>query len=180
MITWIALLRGVNVGGNNILPMKDLRAIVEALGHKNVRTYIQSGNCVFQANETDNEKIAAALGAAIEKQAGFRPAICVLTKDQLDAAIAKNPFDVSEDDLKNVYLYFLLEKAPAFDAEALRAFATQGEAFLLSEGVFYLHAPNGVGRSKLAEKLGKFLTVETTARNLRSAKKIADLASSGD
>lgn len=179
MKTWIALLRGINVGGNNILPMKDLRAIAEGLGFENVRTYIQSGNCIFQTGETEPERLAKNLSDAIERHAGFYPSVCVLASEKLENAIDAVPFEVEAENHKNVHLFFLFEKPAGFDALGLHAFATQQEEFLLIDKTFYLHTPNGIGRSKLAEKLSKFLAVEMTARNLRSATKIAELASDG-
>lgn len=176
MNTWIALLRGINVGGKNILPMKDLRAIVERLGYENIRTYIQSGNCVFDSANDNPDRLADTLSEAINKHAGFQPSVCVLTAKSLKGAIAVNPFSVDDANLKNVHLFFLMADISTFDEAALKIFATQGEQFHLVGRVFYLWTPNGIGRSKLAEKISKLIPVEMTARNLRSAIKIAALA----
>ena len=107
--TWIALLRGVNVGGNNSLPMKGLRELLEGLGHTNVATYIQSGNCVFQSKSASAAKISEGIAAAIKSGFGFKPAVITLSLKELDAALEDNPFPQGSDDLKSVYVFFLSE-----------------------------------------------------------------------
>lgn len=177
MQKWIALLRGVNVGGKNILPMKDLRALLEGLGHREVKTYIQSGNCVFASAVTNRTALQAGLAAAIEKSFGFRPAVLVLTAEDMKAAIDRNPFGERVNDPKNLHLHFLIQEGTeACDLATLQDYATADEEFQLIDGVFYFYAPNGMGRSKAADKITRFLPVEMTARNLNSARKILDLA----
>jgi uncharacterized protein (DUF1697 family) len=176
MKTWIALLRGINVGGHNILPMKELRALLETEGFVDVRTYIQSGNCVFGASESDAETLADLITERIEQNFGFRPAVLVLEKPDLDRAIADNPFAEHADDPKTIHLSFLKERPTSPDLEALRALQASSEHFELTQTVFYLHAPDGIGRSKLAAQVEKKLGVQTTARNLRTVLKLAELA----
>lgn len=178
MQKWIALLRGVNVGGKNILPMKDLRVLLESLGHGEVRTYIQSGNCVFTSPVTDRAALQEGLSDAIEKDFGFRPATFVLTAEDMQTAIDRNPFGERVNDPKNLHLHFLMQEgSEACDLVALQDYATADEEFQLIDGVFYFYAPNGLGRSKAADKITRFLPVEMTARNLNSARKILELAS---
>lgn len=176
MQTWIALLRGVNVGGNNILPMKCLRELLGELGFEDARTYIQSGNCVFRAEGMDAAAIAESLSGAIGRQFGFRPAVLVLKREELDAALAGNPFSSDAIDPKTVHLFFLAEPVKLTNRQAMRALLTDADNFALIGNIFYLHTPGGFGRCKLADRLGKFLPVEMTARNLRSVRKIAELA----
>lgn len=173
MNTWIALLRGINVGGNNILPMKNLKTMCEELGFKNVQTYIQSGNCVLCADQADARTIADLISGRIEQQFGFRPPILVLKASELGAAIAGNPYP--EGDPKTVQLFFLFEPAPHADLAALEALRSNSERFRLTDTVFYLHAPDGVGRSKLVEKVGKHVPVAMTGRNLRTALKLQEM-----
>jgi uncharacterized protein (DUF1697 family) len=176
MRTWVALLRGVNVGGANILPMKDLRDLVLGLGHLEVRTYIQSGNCVFRSGAGDATAIGMGIGRAVERRFGFYPSVMVLSAEALDQAIAGNPYSQGRDDPGKVHLYFLSEPALGADLEALEALRRDDEAFTLTENVFYLHAPAGIGRSQLAQKAERLLGVPATARNLRTAQRIAGLA----
>ncbi|MCY3786194.1 MAG: DUF1697 domain-containing protein, partial [bacterium] len=81
----------------------------------------------------------------------------------------------SEQDPKAVHFFFLAEPDPTADLDGLRELATRGEEFVLTDGVFYLHTPNGFGRSKLVERMHRFIGTETTARNCRSVKAIRAL-----
>ena len=174
METWIALLRGINVGGNNILPMKDLRALLESLGLNDVQTYIQSGNCVFRSDALSPDDLSDQIATTIEKQFGFRPPTLVINKGELAQAIDANPFP--DGDPKTVQLSFLFEKAENADLDTLKSLKVPSEQFTLTDKVFYLHAPDGIGRSKLVEKISKCIPVEMTGRNLRTAQKLLDMA----
>lgn len=177
MRTWVALLRGINVGGNNPLPMTELRALLGGLGCRDVRTYIQSGNCVFRSDVENADELSAAIAAAIAERFGFRPRVLVLSPEALDAALAANPYGQDVDDPKSVHLFFLTEPAAGrADLEPLMALAASGESLHLTDAVLYVHAPDGIGRSKMVEKIGKFVPVEMTARNLRTVLKIAEMA----
>lgn len=175
MTTWIVLLRGVNVGGHRRLPMAALRELLAEVGFGNVRTYIQSGNIVLDSPDGDRDSVARSVQGAIEGRFGFAPHTFVLDVDAFDAAIVANPFPEGKQDPKAVHLFFLAEPDPAADLDGLRELATQGEEFVLTETVFYLHTPNGFGRSKLAERLHRFIGTETTARNYRSVQAIRAL-----
>lgn len=176
MNTWIALLRGINVGGKNILPMKQLRALLEELDMKNVRTYIQSGNCIFDCDKSDALMIATSIADVIEKTFNFRPQVLVITKHDLETAIAGNPYLEGADDPRSVHLFFLSTQADQADLGALEKIQKSSERFLLQGNIFYLHTPEGFHGSKLAAQAEKHLGVPVTARNLRSAVKIAELA----
>ena len=175
MTTWIVLLRGVNVGGRNRLPMAALRELLAEVGFENVHTYIQSGNIVLDSPDGDPDSVARSVQGAIEERFGFAPHTFVLDIDAFDAAIAANPFSRGDEDPKAVHFFFLAEPDPTADLDGLRELATQGEEFVLTEGVFYLHTPNGFGRSKVVERLHRFIGVETTARNHRSVQAIRAL-----
>jgi uncharacterized protein (DUF1697 family) len=175
MDTWIALLRGINVGGKNLLPMRELRALLEKLGLENVRTYVQSGNCVFECDKKRRSKLDTKIADEIEAEFGFRPEILIIDKDDLDAAIRNNPFPEGENNPKSVHLFFLSRSPKKPDLSKLEALRSSTERFSLSGRVFFLYAPEGVGRSKLAAQVEKSLGVSLTARNLRSVLKIAEL-----
>lgn len=177
MSTWIALLRGINVGGKNILPMKDLRALLQGLGFENVQTYIQSGNCVFSSPDIDAASMSARIKGAIQSRFGFAPAVLILAENEMREAIAANPYPQGADDPKSVHFFFLSEPVIAADEQALDAIKLASEHYTLTDKVFYLFAPDGVGRSKLAAQVERILGVATTARNLRSALKVLDLVS---
>lgn len=175
MKTWIAFLRGINVGGNNILPMKDLRQLLEREGLENTRTYIQSGNCVFQTKLAERSEIEQLISTSIDDDFGFRPDVLVLGHSELLQAIASNPYPEGADDPKSVHLFFLAGSANSSDLHILEELKSPTERYELTERVLYLHAPEGIGRSKFAAKVERRLGVAMTARNLRTAIKVSEL-----
>lgn len=176
MAAYIALLRGVNVGGNNRLPMKDWKDALTALGLAKVRTYIQSGNAVF-TSETSPDELATSITADIKTRFGFAPVCHVLPLSFVEAARAACPYrPEGEDGHKQVHLMFLKGEATRYDPDGLAALADKGERFHMGEGVFYLYTPQGFGKSAVAEKLPRFLKAEMTARNLRTVETLIELA----
>jgi len=176
MNTHIALFRGINVGGSNILPMKALIAVLESLGCRNVTTYIQSGNAVFRHEENDASLLTRMIAAAVHGSHGFEPYVILLTPNTLKRAMASNPFPDAETDPSKLHLFFLasVPEPPGLDAlESLRA---QSERFAVKRDVAYLHAPDGIGRSKLAARVERALGVAGTGRNWRSVCKILEMA----
>ncbi len=172
MKTIIALLRGINVGGHNKLPMKDLKALLAEIGLANVQTYIQSGNVVFQTDRADLPALADEIGAAIGESHGFVPRIMLLTLGDLETAVSHNPFPATDEQHKTLHFYFLANSPSNPDLDALTAIKKESEQFELIDTVFYLYAPEGIGRSKLAAKVEKAMGVPTTARNWRTVSKV--------
>jgi len=167
---YIALFRGINVGGNNILPMKQLVALLEELGCTGVKTYIQSGNAVFSTESEQKEELAGAISAAVRESHGFQPKVLLLRAAELKDALDHNPFQTTDG--KSLHFYFLASTPESPDLSALEALASGAEAFKLGDNVFYLYAPDGIGRSKLAEKVERLLGVQATARNLNTVNKL--------
>ena len=176
MNTYIALFRGINVGGHNKLPMKQLRSLLKDLGFQNIATYIQSGNVVFQSAGVNPAKIAVAISAEVEEKFGFNSRILILTLKELEDAAASNPFPEAETDASRLYLYFLASKPGNPNLGKMENIKKVGERFVHIDRVFYLHAPQGVGRSKLAANVEKLLCVPATSRNWRTVGKIIALA----
>lgn len=175
MRTCVLLLRGIGLGRNR-LPMKDLVALLEELGLEDVRTYIHTGNAVFRAKRAPTAALAETITKRINEQFDFAPHAFILTRDELAAAIAANPFPDAEPEPKSLHLTFLTASPKTPDLDGLRQLARENERFALKGDVFYLHAPDGIGRSKLAERTEKLLGVPGTARNWRSATAILELA----
>lgn len=173
MNTYIALFRGINVGGKNILPMKELAAILESLDCENVRTYIQSGNVVFQSSKGMAEIDAAAISKKILDQKGFEPRVLLLDETAFREAINNNPFPTENG--KTLHFSFLAAPADQPDLDRLASVKADSEQFQLKGNVFYLHAPDGIGRSKLATIVEKALGVPATARNWNTVKKLATM-----
>jgi uncharacterized protein (DUF1697 family) len=179
MKTYIALFRGINVGGKSILTMKALIAILENLGALKVKTYIQSGNALFQHSETDLAEFKSKLISQIKLQHGFEPQIIMIDSDVIEKAILANPFPEAEIDPSNLHLGFLATPPSHPLLAELNALKKESERFYLSPSVFYLHAPEGIGRSKLAAKTEKLLGVTMTNRNWKTVCKIREIADKG-
>ena len=156
--------------------MKDLVVLLEVLGARNVRTYIQSGNAVFQSAEKNASRLSRQLVAEIKKRHGFEPLVLLLGLEAIETAIAKNPFPEAEADPSSLHLGFLASTPKNPDLETLKKLKKASERFHLGDNVFYLHAPEGVGRSKLAARTEKLLGVPMTDRNWRTVCKIRELA----
>lgn len=176
MNVWITLLRGINVGGHNKLPMKDFRALLTSLGHEDVATYIQSGNAVFRSGASDAGALASTIRGAIDAAFDFAPDVLVISMQDLTAAMQNNPYADSEPDHKALHVSFLADEPASPDLETMQRLATQGENFSLDSRVFYLHAPNGIGRSKLAARVERLLGVSATSRNWRTVGRLYEMA----
>ncbi len=169
-------MRGINVGGRKRLPMADLRRIFTDAGCRSVNTYIQSGNVVFSATIRSTDRFARRIAAAIEAEFRFRPGIQLLTSNQLEQAIAENPFANAVDDPKSLHVAFLDEVPGNDSVQRAKNLLAPSESCDLVGRNLYLHAPNGIARSKFAAQMEKTLGVGVTARNWRSTTKIAALA----
>lgn len=165
MKTYILLFRGINVGSTRGLPMKQLTGLLEDLGATGVKTYIQSGNVVLTSREKSKAKLAAAVQAAVNEAVGFAPHVLVLEPREFADAVAANPFP--EGAAKPATLHFgFLDAVPTKpDVAKLETLRRPSERFSLRGQVFYLHAPDGIGRSKLAAAAEKALGVPMTLRN---------------
>ena len=175
MNQYIALFRGINVGGNNKLPMIELVKILEGLGAREVKTYIQSGNAVFQFEEVDTQAFSNVISLEVEKQCGFAPKVLLLTAEELDRAMDENPFPVPEGDASALHLGFLAAEPEDVDFEKLSALKVESEHYCLTPKVFYLFAPEGVGKSKLAAGAETIIGVDMTDRNWNTVCKLKEM-----
>jgi len=176
MKTYIALFRGINVGGKNTLPMRELVAVLEDLGARNVKTYIQSGNAVFVSLGKEASRLSNAISREIKKRRGFEPNVLLLELEDIERAIRKNPFPEAATDPKALHAGFLASRPEKPDLGKLESLKSDSERFHLNDRVFYLHAPEGIGRSKLAANAEKLLGVPMTDRNWRTVCKLRDMA----
>lgn len=158
MPRYLALLRGINVGGHNKVAMSDLRDLAAGLGHADVATYIQSGNLLFSAAETDPAKLADALELEIAARLGVRPAVAVVSAAELARVIADNPF-LAEENPRCLHAVFRRDVMEAAEIAAVAAAVQQArqaghddDAAVIGR-TLYLRTPNGLGRSELAARL---------------------------
>lgn len=192
MASHLALLRGINVGGRNKVPMADLREVVTSLGHTGVSTYIQSGNVLFSTAEEDTAKLAAALESAIEGRFGIWSSVVVLSRDELARVLAANPYP-DEPNPRMVHVVFLNAELPgslltrisaAESAAAAKGSRDTVQPAGQSAGqALFLHTPDGFGTSELAQNVFKIIAppknskrgLAATARNWATATKLLSL-----
>ena len=151
--------------------MRELVSILKGIGYENIRTYIQSGNAVFSSKRKIGPEDANEISREIERKMGFSPEVMVLSAEQLRGSIDNNPFPT--DDGKALHFFFLESLPESPDIEKLGLLKAKSEKFVLEGRVFYLHAPEGVGRSKLAAAVEKSIGVPLTARNWNTVNKLA-------
>jgi len=173
--TWLALLRGINVVGKNKVPMKALASALETAGFQAVRTYIQSGNVVFRSASGDRGSLARKIERLVGRKFACTPAVLVISKAELAAAIQANPFPDAQHDHKLLHLYFLASPPKSPDIDSLGRVAAGREAFALKGGVFYLWTPDGFADSVLRSRVERCLGVPATARNWRTVNELLTL-----
>lgn len=177
MNRWIVFLRGVNVGGHMRLPMKELCTALEEAGHENVETYIQSGNVTFDSEHENYWDVSTDLTELLRDKFDMTPRSQVYSRQDLKRIIQLNPFEEEGlEDPKSVHFFLLAEPATEADLGELDDLKAFNERYELTEECFYLHAPDGIGRSKLADKLDVVLAVPKTGRNMRTIYRVAALA----
>ncbi|MER6199996.1 DUF1697 domain-containing protein [Streptomyces sp. NPDC001586] len=179
---YAALLRGINVGGSKKVPMAELRSVLEELGHGDVQTYLQSGNAVFSSAEKDPAALARELETAIEARFGFRVACLVVDGAYLRAVADACPFPAAELEGKQLHATFFSAQPGAERFAALDQASYLPEEYRLGDRVLYLYAPDGLGRSKLAEALAKPAVVkgiDVTTRNWNTVAKLVELTGGG-
>lgn len=174
MPTYVALLRGINVGGSKVVKMADLRAILAAGGCADVETYIQSGNAVFAHASRSPARLAAELEQRIAKATGFAVPVVLRTSDELAAVIAANPFATDAD---HVHVLFVAAPLAADALGAIDARKFAPERLAAVEREIYLCLPGGLGNSKLAGTVMRAKAMAAaTARNWRTVLTLDEMA----
>jgi uncharacterized protein (DUF1697 family) len=178
MPTYISMLRGINVGGHKKVSMSELRELFEGLGCKRVRTYIQSGNVVFEAAKKAPLSWSKQIEEAILGHFGFPVAVVSRTSEEMGAAIHTDPFlqEKGIDPLK-LHVTFLSEAPAPAALKKLDTLAAKPDRFRHSGREVYLHCPNGYGSTRLSNNaLEKALSVTATTRNWRTVNKLYEMA----
>lgn len=174
---YIALLRGINVGGNRKIKMADLKKILIEMGLEQVKTYIQSGNVVFYYKKEKTEELSEMIKKAVKDIYDFDIETMCFEVENFRKIVENMPFEVNETNIKTFHIMMLkttIEKANV--VEKLEKYITTGEIILPTEKVLYLQYPNGFGRSKLTNNVvEKTLKTFSTTRNWRTMNKILEL-----
>ena len=171
----VALLRGINVGGNNKVPMRELAALFADLGATRVKTYIQSGNVVFKAPPSNGHPLAPLLSAAIAERFGCRVPVVLRTAEEMHAILQSNPF--ASEDPKHLHAMFLSEEPVPAAVAALDPHRSSPDRFVVRGREIFLFCPNGLGQTKLTNDwFDRRLGVVSTARNWRTMTTLSRLA----
>ena len=172
---WIGLFRGINVGGNNKLPMKELTRLMLAAGLTDVKTYIASGNVLFRS-KLDEDRLEAMIGDLVETHFGFRASFFLITLTHLKKVLLENPYKDHEHQGKAQHVFFFKTPPTRVDRDLLDSLKIDSEAYTVTDEVMYLYAPEGIGRSKMADKIGRAVKADMTARNLNTVETLRDMA----
>jgi len=174
--TYVALLRGINVGGRKTVPMAELRSALTELGLEDVATYIQSGNVVFRGTQGAT-KLTDGIERCVEETFGLDVRATLRTRDELAAVGNGNPFLERGADPAKLHVVFLDRKPAAKAVAELDPDRSPPDEFEVRGREIYLYLPNGMGRTKLSgDYFEHRLSVVATARNWRTALKLVELA----
>lgn len=176
MKTYVAMLRGINLGARNRVAMEDLRALVLALPAEDAQTYVQSGNVVFRSRANASD-VAAAIERNLRRELDLDVAVMLRTREQLAKVVARSPFVEAGIDPTKLHVTFLRDTPDARAIKKLRGTRFEPDELRVVRRDVYLHCPNGYGRSKLNNAfLEKQLGVAATTRNWRTVTTLAELA----
>jgi uncharacterized protein (DUF1697 family) len=172
---FVALLRGINVGGNRKVTMDEVRKLVSDLGHDDVSTYLQSGNVRFASADADPDQVSAELRQALKNKLGLDIDILLRTRSDLEAVLAGNPYLAQESDPTKLHVTFLQTAAVPAKTEVPIPAGETGVLTVAGREV-YLHCPAGYGRTKLNNTyLERKLGLAATTRNWKSVVALHDL-----
>jgi uncharacterized protein (DUF1697 family) len=173
---YVALFRGINVGGKNPLPMKELVALLEGLGLSAVKSYVQSGNVVFAGAQEDRSAVMTEIARAVEARFGFSPKLVLLTLEEIERVVLENPFPQGDENPKELHVGFLRGQPDRAKLYKLAGVAGATERWHLTAQALYFWAPEGFGRSKFPASAERLLGVIATFRNWRTVVTMRDLA----
>ena len=168
MHRFILLLRGVNVGGKNLLPMKEFVSLLQQSGYESVSSYIQSGNIVLKSLQNPLEQVQN----IVSENFGFSPKAFILDESAFSISALNNPYKELEGKL--VHFYFCKNDINLVH-DKLSKYIAGSEEYTVKGNVFYLHAPEGIGRSKLVANIESCLGQSATGRNLNTINKISSM-----
>jgi uncharacterized protein (DUF1697 family) len=176
MNTYICILRGINVSGKNIIKMADLKQLFEAMGFINVKTYIQSGNVIFESKEQSTYNLGTSINEKINSKFGYNVPVLVKKSDYLRKIVATLPF--SNIDTSKLYVTFLSGKCTNPPMEQILEKKGHTELIHIEEETVYIYCPDGYGKTKLSNNfLEKKLQISATTRNWKTVNKLLELAS---
>lgn len=178
--TWVALLRGINVGRARQVSMADLREVATSLGYANVRTHLRSGNLVFASSGASAGKLAETLEQAIEARTGMRVGVVVRSADELAAIVSADPFPTSDDEGTRKHVLFLAEALSADALDWLGSEDLAPDEVRAAEREVYVRYATGMSATTTADRISKRLPRTSTDRNWNTVTRLLALAREGD
>ncbi len=177
METYIAILRGINVSGHKSVKMADLKKSLEELDFKNIRTYIQSGNVIFETKKTKEEELEKKLEKKIEQAFRFEVPVIVRNHTELKKTVENNPFlDKRKEDVTKLHVTFLSQKPDSSLIASLSKNNYAPDEFIVAEKEIFLFCPNGYGNTKLSNTFFENkLKIKATTRNWKTINKLEEL-----
>jgi uncharacterized protein (DUF1697 family) len=175
MTTWVALLRGVNLGPHKKVAMADLRALLADLGFDDVRTHLQSGNALFRAAKGSAPSLERAIERGIEAELGVSTTVLLRNAAQLTAVVGANPFVARHVEEKQLHVVFTSAKVPAAKAKTVAPDAIAPDEFAVGDRALYVRLPNGVMGSRLPN-WDRVLGLTVTMRTWRTVTRLQELA----
>jgi uncharacterized protein (DUF1697 family) len=175
---FVALLRGINVGGHAIIKMADLRKLFESLGLTDVATHIQTGNVVFSTREADSRRLVRQIEAKLLSSIGRKIAVLVQTRTELQSATSHNPFDPERwAATQRCHLMFLSGEPDAASQQALMALQGEEYRFHLHGKVLYYAYSKGFDGKRRSIDFEKVLGVAGTSRTWQVVNQLIELSS---
>jgi len=177
MNKYIVLLRGINVGGNNKLPMADLRELLATNGYKNIATYIQSGNIFLNSTKTA-EEININIKLLLKQQFDYDIPVVTLTAEEIKTCFTQNPYLKIEEDFKNLHVTFLNTAPEKGSIENISIKKSNNDSYIIEGRIIYLHTPDGYRSTKFTNgEFEKKLKTQATTRNWRTTTKLFEMIS---
>lgn len=179
MMTFISILRGINVSGHKKIEMAGLKVLYEELGFKEVKTFIQSGNVVFKTSSKESDThLAKKIQEAIIAKYAFEVPVIIRTVEEIEKIISSNPFVAEPSiDVEKLHITFLSEKPNELKVDAIKNVDFSPDRFTIVDTEIFIYCPNGYGNTKLSNNFFEAkLKVTATTRNLKTVNKLLELA----
>jgi uncharacterized protein (DUF1697 family) len=180
MPTYVAMLRGINVGSGKIVKMERLRASFGALGFRGVRTYVQSGNVIFESEQKSPTGLSKKIAEKIQRDFGFTVPVLVKTSKEIEQIVSDNSLVKEKGiDHSKLHVTFLSDAPPKTAVKVLEPLATDRERFRILNREIYLYCPDGYGNTKLSNNaIETKLSVVATTRNWRTVNTLLEMCRS--
>ena len=181
MVKYISMLRGINISGHKLIKMEELRALYESLGFENVRSYIQSGNVIFECPDSDVSELEMKIENEIEETFGFPVNVTIRTKKEFQEVIENNPFygETRREDIKKLHVTFLSDTPTASSLQEIEGSTYGPDQMVIAGKEIYVFCPDGYGRTKFTNNFfEKKLKLSATSRIWKTVNRLYDMVSS--